>query len=73
MLTGLAKAKPISVTVQPTTPTSEVSLNSVTNTVGFKEDIGTIDVSVAGAAICENMSSGTAEQAGAFDVSRARE
>lgn len=68
LLTGQAKGKPISVTVQPTTPTSQITINSITNTVGFKENVGTVDVSVAGAAICGDMTCGTAEQSGVFGL-----
>jgi hypothetical protein len=69
LLTGQGKGKPISVTVQPSSPTSQFTINSNTNTIGFKENIGTIDVSVAGTAVCENNSKcGTKEETGTFGL-----
>jgi hypothetical protein len=68
LLTGQAKGKPVSVTVQPSSPTSQISINSVTNTIGFKENVGTIDVAVAGAAVCGDMKCGTKEQSGTFGL-----
>ncbi len=68
LLTGQAKGKPVSVTIQPTNPTSQISINSNTNSVGFKENIGTVDVAVAGAAVCGNMDCGAKEQSGTFGL-----
>src|SRR5512145_3245154 len=63
---GQATGKPISVTVQPSNPTSQITINSVTNTVGFKQNLGAVDVSVAGSAMCEDTECGQKEQAGTF-------
>lgn len=69
LLTGQAKGKPVSVTMQPSSPTSQVTINSVTNTIGFRENIGTIDVSAAGTAVCNSsMNCGTQEQSGTFGL-----
>jgi len=68
LITGQAKGKPVSVTVQPSNPTSQVTINSVTNTIGFQENLGTIDVSVAGAAVCGSLKCGTKEQSGTFGL-----
>jgi hypothetical protein len=68
LLTGQAKGKPVSVTVQPTNPTSQVTINSTTNSVGFRENIGTVDVSVAGSAVCGDMKCGAKEQSGTFGL-----
>jgi len=69
LLTGPAKGKPISVTVQPSSPTSRITINSVTNTIGFQENVGTIDVSVAGAAVCnDDLKCGAKEQSGTFGL-----
>jgi hypothetical protein len=69
LLTGKAKGKPISVTVQPSSPTSQFTINSNTNSLGFKENIGTVDVAVAGTAFCENNTKcGTKEQTGTFGL-----
>lgn len=68
LLTGQANGKPVSVSVQPSSPTSQITINSVTNSIGFRENIGTIDVSVAGAAVCDDMNCGAPEQAGNFGL-----
>lgn len=68
LVTGQAKGKRVSVSVQPSNPTSQVTINSVTNVIGFQENLGTIDVSVAGAAVCDSLKCGTKEQSGTFDL-----
>lgn len=68
MLVGQAKGKPVSVMVQPSNPTSQITINSVTNTIGFKENIGAIDVSVAGSAVCGDMDCGQKEESGTFGL-----
>jgi hypothetical protein len=66
LVTGQAKGKTVTVSVQPTSPGSQIALDSNTNTVRFQENIGTVDVSVAGNAVCEDLDCGAAEQAGSF-------
>lgn len=68
LVTGQTTGKPVSVTVQPTTPTSQITLNSNTNSVSFSENIGTVDVSAAGTAICDGLKCGAPEEAGTFGL-----
>ena len=65
LLVGQAKAKPVAVTVQPSDPTWELTLNSATNTLGYSVNFGAIDGSVAGAAVC-NSKCGSKERDGTF-------
>ncbi len=65
LLVGQAKGKPVAVTVLPSTPTTLLTLNSVTNTVGYSANLGAVDVQVSGAAVCDD-TCGTKEQAGTF-------
>jgi len=65
LLVGQAKGKPVAVTVQPSDPTWELTLNSATNTLGYSLNMGAIDGSVAGAAVC-NDQCGTKEKTGTF-------
>lgn len=67
LVVGQAKGSPISVAVQPSNPTSQITINSVTNTVGFKENLGAVDISVAGSVLCDDDGNcGQKEQAGTF-------
>lgn len=65
LLVGQAKGKPVAVTVQPSDPTWEITLNSATNTLGYALNLGAADAMVAGAAVC-NSSCGTKEKTGTF-------
>jgi|SRR5450631_765592 len=65
LLVGQAKGKPVAVTVLPSNPTALLTLNSVTNTLGYTTNLGAVDVQVAGAAVCDD-SCGTKEKAGTF-------
>jgi hypothetical protein len=67
LLVGQAKGKPVAVTVLPSSPTSLLTLNSVTNTVGYSANLGAVDVQVAGAAVCDD-TCGAKEQAGTFSA-----
>jgi hypothetical protein len=51
--------------VQPSDPTWELTLNSATNTLGYSVNLGAIDGSVAGAAVC-NSKCGSTEKDGTF-------
>jgi hypothetical protein len=65
LLVGQAKGKPVAVTVQPSDPTWELTLNSATNTLGYSVNFGAIDGSVAGTAVC-NSKCGSKEKDGTF-------
>jgi hypothetical protein len=65
LVIGQAKGKRVAVTVQPSQPTAQVTLNSVTNTVGYSANLGAVDVQIAGTAVCDD-SCGTKENAGTF-------
>lgn len=65
LLVGQAKGKPVAVTVQPSDPTWELTLNSATNTLGYAVNLGAVDGSVAGAAVC-NSRCGSKERSGTF-------
>jgi hypothetical protein len=65
LLVGQGKGKPVAVTVQPSDPTTQLTINAVTNTLGYSVNAGAIDVQVAGAAVC-NYKCGTPEQTGTF-------
>ena len=65
LLVGQAKGKPVAVTVLPSNPTAQVTVNSTTNTLGYAVKLGAADVQVAGAAVCGD-TCGTREQTGTF-------
>jgi hypothetical protein len=65
LLVGQAKGKPVAVTVLPSNPTALLTLNSITNTLGYTANLGAVDVQVAGAAVCDD-TCGTQEKAGTF-------
>jgi hypothetical protein len=65
LLVGQAKGKPVAVTVLPSAPTAVLTLDSVTNTVGYTANLGAVDVQVAGTAVCDD-SCGAKEKAGTF-------
>jgi hypothetical protein len=65
LLVGQAKGKPVAVTVLPSDPAGQVTINSLTNTLGYSANLGAVDVLVAGAAVCSDQC-GTKEQAGTF-------
>ena len=65
LLVGQAKGKPVAVTVQPSDPAVQLSINSATNTLGYAANLGAADVQVAGAAVCDDQC-GTSEQTGTF-------
>jgi hypothetical protein len=67
LLVGQAKGKPVAVTVLPSNPTTQLTLNSITNTIGYSANLGAVDVQVAGAAVCDD-SCGTKEQNGTFSA-----
>ncbi len=67
LLVGQAKGKPVAVTVLPSSPTTQLTLDSITNTVGYSANLGAVDVQVAGAAVCDD-TCGTKEQAGTFSA-----
>jgi hypothetical protein len=68
LLTGQTKGKPVSVSVQPTSPTSQITINSNTNSITFSENIGTVDVTAAGSAVCGDLQCGAPEEAGTFGL-----
>ncbi len=65
LLVGQAKGKPVAVTVQPTDPTDQLTINSATNTIGYVLNEGAVDVQGAGAAVCDDQC-GMAEKTGTF-------
>jgi hypothetical protein len=65
LLVGQGKGKPVAVTVQPSTPTTMLTVNANTNTLGYALSLGAVDVHVAGAAVC-NDQCGSKEKAGTF-------
>ncbi len=65
LLVGQAKGKPVAVTVQPSDPALQLSINSATNTLGYAANLGATDVQVAGAAVCDDQC-GASEQTGTF-------
>ena len=65
LLVGQAKGKPVAVTALPSDPTTLLTLNSVTNTIGYTVNLGAVDVQVAGAAVCDD-SCGVQEKSGTF-------
>jgi hypothetical protein len=65
LLVGQAKGKPVAVTAQPSATTMQLTINSLTNLLGVSVNLGAVDVSVAGAAVCDD-SCGTQEQTGTF-------
>jgi hypothetical protein len=58
----------VSVSIQPTSPTSQITINSNTNSITFSENIGTVDVTAAGSAVCGDLKCGTPEEAGTFGL-----
>jgi hypothetical protein len=67
LLVGQAKGKPVAVTVLPSTPIAQLTINSATNTLGYSASLGAVDVQVAGAAVC-NDKCGSNEQTGTFSA-----
>ena len=67
LLVGQAKGKPVAVTVLPSNPTTQLTLDSITNTIGYSANLGAVDVQVAGAAVCDD-SCGAKEQTGTFSA-----
>lgn len=65
LLVGQAKNKPVAVTVLPSSPSSMLTLNSITNTIGYSLNVGAADVQVAGTAVCDD-TCGTREETGTF-------
>ena len=65
LLVGQAKGKPVAVTVLPSDPTTQLTINSVTNTLGYTAALGAVDVQIAGAAVCDD-TCGSNEQNGTF-------
>jgi hypothetical protein len=65
LLVGQGKGKPVAVTVQPSEPTAQLTLNSTSNTLGYSANLGAVDVQVAGAAVCDDQC-GANEQTGTF-------
>jgi hypothetical protein len=65
LLVGQSKGKPVSVTVWPSDPTWQLTINSNTNTLGYSVNLGAVDVKVAGAAVCDD-SCGGKERSGTF-------
>jgi hypothetical protein len=65
LLVGQAKGKPVAVTLQPTNPTMQLTINANTNTLGYSLNYGAADVHVAGAAVCDS-SCGDKEKNGTF-------
>jgi hypothetical protein len=64
---GQAKGKPVEVTLQPSNPTMELTINAATNTLGYALNYGAVDVKVAGAAVCGSDSKcGDKEKNGTF-------
>jgi hypothetical protein len=67
LLVGQAKGEPVAVTVLPSNPIARLTLNSITNTIGYSANLGAVDVQVAGAAVCDETCS-TKEQTGTFSA-----
>jgi hypothetical protein len=67
LLVGQAKGKPVAVTVLPSNPSAQLTINSATNTLGYSANLGAVDVQVAGAAVC-NSKCGSNEQTGTFSA-----
>ncbi len=65
LLVGQAKGEPVGVTVLPSDPTALLTINSVTDTLGYSVNAGAVDVQVAGAAVCDD-SCGDREKTGTF-------
>lgn len=65
VLVGQAKGKPVAVTVQPSSPSTQLTINSHTNTIGYAVNWAAVDVQVAGAAVC-NSRCGMQEKTGTF-------
>ncbi len=65
LLVGQAKGKPVEVKAQPTDPSMQLTVDPASKTLGYAVNYGAIDVSVAGAAVC-NDKCGTQEQTGTF-------
>jgi hypothetical protein len=65
LLVGQSKGKPVSVTMWPSDPTWQVTLDANTNTLGYSVNLGAVDVKVAGAAVC-NDKCGSKERTGTF-------
>lgn len=65
LLLGQGKGKPVAVTVQPTDPAIQLGINANTNTVGYLDNWGAVDVHVAGTAVCDEQC-GPNEQNGTF-------
>jgi hypothetical protein len=65
LLVNQAKGKPVEVKILPTTPTCEITINAPTNTLGYSLNVGAVDVSIAGAAVCDS-SCGSKEKSGTF-------
>jgi hypothetical protein len=65
LLVGQAKGKPVAVTVQPSDPTTLLTINPATNTIGYALDLGAVDVHLAGAAVCDDPC-GSKEKTGTF-------
>lgn len=65
---GQNKGKPVSVSVEPSSPTTQIGINSFSNTVSFRQNVGAIDVSVAGSAVCKDMDCGDKENSGTFGL-----
>jgi hypothetical protein len=67
LVVGQAKGKRVAVTVLPSSPTSQITINAVTNTLGYATNLGAVDVQVAGAAVCDDQC-GTKERTGTFSA-----
>lgn len=65
---GQAEGKPVSISVQPSSPTTQIGINSFTNTIAFRQNVGAMDVSAAGAAVCDDLDCGDKERAGTFGL-----
>lgn len=65
LLVGQAKGKPVAVKVAPSQPTSQLTINANTNTLGYAFNLGAVDVQVAGAAVCDDQC-GSKEKVGTF-------
>jgi hypothetical protein len=65
LLVGQAKGKPVAVTVLPSSPSAQLTINSATNTLGYAVKLGAADVQVAGAAVCDDQC-GANEKSGTF-------
>lgn len=67
VVVGQSKGKRVEVTLQPSDPTMQLTLNAATNTLGYALDYGAADVHVAGAALCGSDSTcGDKEKNGTF-------